>query len=262
MTEIRKTLTINPSSLVGTKKSTTGVKVERRRRIFRPDSSMSSSQSASGRAEHLKSILSQANKNKAEDQKKKEEAQALDAKRRSMFQEETQKKEEIREKLSEVVQETQKEISAKKFLDKKPLKETSFVKESDDKKEGRRVVSDDSRRRLTVKDILQNNGEVNDTRRRSVASIRRRLEKQKRKGGDGFSDQEDKKFVRTVLIPETISVKDFATRMSEKSATVVKKLMEMGIMATINQVIDADTAELIASDLGHKFQRIGEGEVV
>ncbi|MBN2675742.1 MAG: translation initiation factor IF-2, partial [Alphaproteobacteria bacterium] len=69
-------------------------------------------------------------------------------------------------------------------------------------------------------------------------------------------------FVRTVLIPETISVKDFATRMSEKSATGVKKLMEMGIMATINQVIDADTAELIASDLGHKFQRIGEGEVV
>ena len=57
---------------------------------------------------------------------------------------------------------------------------------------------------------------------------------------------------RDVLIPDTISVQELANRMSERGADVVKSLMKMGVMVTINQSIDADTAELIVEEFGHR----------
>lgn len=70
-----------------------------------------------------------------------------------------------------------------------------------------------------------------------------------------------KKVVREVVVPETITVQELANRMSERSADVVKSLMKMGVMATINQVIDADTAELIVDEFGHKISRVTEADV-
>lgn len=70
-----------------------------------------------------------------------------------------------------------------------------------------------------------------------------------------------KKITRDVTIPETITVQELANRMAERSADVVKELMKMGVMATINQVIDADTAELIVEEFGHKSHRVTEADV-
>lgn len=73
--------------------------------------------------------------------------------------------------------------------------------------------------------------------------------------------QPQEKVIREVIIPEIITVQELANRMAEKSADVIKKLMALGVMATINQPIDADTAQLIVEDFGHKFKRVAESDV-
>lgn len=95
--------------------------------------------------------------------------------------------------------------------------------------------------------------------RRSLASIRRAQEKERQKFLDAQKPQE--KIIREVIIPETITVQELANRMSEKGATVVKTLMKLGMMVTITQTIDADTAELVVADLGHKAKRVAESDV-
>ena len=67
--------------------------------------------------------------------------------------------------------------------------------------------------------------------------------------------------VREVVLPETIIVSELANRMAVRGAEVVKQLMKMGVMATINQVIDADTAELVVGEFGHQPRRVSEADV-
>lgn len=69
------------------------------------------------------------------------------------------------------------------------------------------------------------------------------------------------KIIKEVIIPEIITVQDLANRMAEKSSDVIKKLMSLGVMATINQAIDADTAQIVVEEMGHKFKRIAESDV-
>src|SRR5918996_828888 len=86
---------------------------------------------------------------------------------------------------------------------------------------------------------------------------RRRQEKLHRQ-----HDQADQtKIVRDVVIPETITVQELASRMAERGADVIKTLMRMGVMATITQSIDADTAELVVAEFGHKLKRVAESDV-
>ena len=99
----------------------------------------------------------------------------------------------------------------------------------------------------------------NDFRSRSVAQQRRRLERERRR--EHAYDTPQQKVYREVTIPETISVQDLASRMSERGADVIKTLMRMGVMATINHVIDADTAELVVTEMGHRPKRVAEGDV-
>ncbi len=73
--------------------------------------------------------------------------------------------------------------------------------------------------------------------------------------------QPTEKVIREVVIPEVITVQELANRMAEKSAEVIKKLMSLGVMATINQPIDADTAQIIVEEFGHKFKRVAESDV-
>lgn len=94
---------------------------------------------------------------------------------------------------------------------------------------------------------------------RSLASIRRAREKERLKHLESLKSNE--KIVREVVIPETITVQELANRMSEKGATVVKTLMKMGMMVTITQTIDADTAELVVEELGHKAKRVAESDI-
>ena len=69
------------------------------------------------------------------------------------------------------------------------------------------------------------------------------------------------KIIKEVIIPEIITVQELANRMAEKSSEVIKKLMSLGVMATINQAIDADTAQIIVEEMGHKYKRVAESDV-
>ncbi len=73
--------------------------------------------------------------------------------------------------------------------------------------------------------------------------------------------QKKKKIVKEVVIPEVITVQELANRMAEKGAEVIKKLMSLGVMATINQPIDADTAQIVAEEFGHKVKRVADSDV-
>ena len=91
-----------------------------------------------------------------------------------------------------------------------------------------------------------------DERTRSLAAYKRSKQKIKKPQND---QEPVKKIVRDVNIPEFITVKELANRMTEKSGDLIKSLMKMGMMATINETIDADTAELLVTEFGHNFKR-------
>ncbi len=114
-------------------------------------------------------------------------------------------------------------------------------------------------RRRTGKITIQSALSGGEGRTRSLASIRRAREKERQ--NELRKQDSSRKHLRDVIIPETISVQELANRMAERGADVVKTLMKLGIMATINQSIDADTAELVVSEFGHKFKRISESDV-
>jgi translation initiation factor IF-2 len=112
--------------------------------------------------------------------------------------------------------------------------------------------------KLTISRALDGDDESRPGR--SMAALKRRREKEKQRQrmleGEG-----GKKIVRDVVVPETITVSDLANRMAERGAEVVKTLMKLGVMATINQTIDADTAELVVEEFGHKIRRVSEADV-
>lgn len=88
---------------------------------------------------------------------------------------------------------------------------------------------------------------------------RRRFKKKQPKPVQVQTPQE--KIIKEVIIPETITVQELANRMAEKSADVIKRLMSLGVMATINQAIDADTAQIVVEDMGHKYKRVADSDV-
>ncbi|MDX1975165.1 MAG: translation initiation factor IF-2 [Rickettsiales bacterium] len=110
--------------------------------------------------------------------------------------------------------------------------------------------------KITVNQALSN---LEDQRVRSLASMRRQREKALKKGQ--IKQDSSEKIIRDVVIPEAITVQELANRMAERVVDVIKVLMKLGMMATATQSIDADTAELVVSDFGHKFKRVAEGDV-
>lgn len=117
------------------------------------------------------------------------------------------------------------------------------------------VKRDGDRRRsgkMTISQALSDG----DGRQRSLASVRRQREKARMR-----ESQPQVKQVRDVVIPDTITVQELANRMAERAADVVKELMKQGIMATVTQSIDAETAELVTLEFGHKVQRVSESDV-
>jgi len=96
-------------------------------------------------------------------------------------------------------------------------------------------------------------------RQRSMAAMKRKQERARQKAMGGSVERE--KVVREVQLPETIVVSELANRMAERAADVVKSLMQMGMMVTQNQSIDADTAELIIEEFGHKVVRVSDADV-
>jgi translation initiation factor IF-2 len=117
--------------------------------------------------------------------------------------------------------------------------------------------SPDARRRgkLTVTKALSDD----DERMRSVAAYRRHLQRVNRAGQQQAPAPAGP---REVTIPEMIAVSELANRMARRAVDVIKVLMKNGIMAQINDVIDADTAELVAAEYGHTVKRVAESDVL
>ncbi len=116
-----------------------------------------------------------------------------------------------------------------------------------------KVTGEKRRGRLTVVTALS----ADEVRERSVASFRRRVQRMA-----GHRDTEPKeKLVREVIIPETITIQELANRMAERGVDVIRLLMRQGQMVKITDVIDADTAQLLAEEMGHTVKRVAESDV-
>jgi translation initiation factor IF-2 len=111
--------------------------------------------------------------------------------------------------------------------------------------------------KLTVSRALN---EDEGARARSLAALKRAREKERRAHFAGMSQPREKQ-VRDVVVPEAITVQELANRMAEKGADLVKALFKMGMMVTVNQTIDQDTAELLVEEFGHTIQRVSESDV-
>jgi translation initiation factor IF-2 len=116
-----------------------------------------------------------------------------------------------------------------------------------------RTGAQKSRGRLTLVTALS----TDEVRERSVASFRRRV--QRMTGHREAAAKE--KIAREVVVPETITIQELANRMAERGVDVIKILMKQGQMAKITDVIDADTAQLLAEELGHTVRRVSEADV-
>jgi len=129
-----------------------------------------------------------------------------------------------------------------------PTKAVSRTKGEPKRREGR----------LTIQ-ALAGDDEDAVERMRSLASVRRarEREREKRKGGQ----VEQTRVGREVVIPDVITVQELAGRMAVRGVEIIKFLMRQGLMLKINDVIDSDTAELVASEFGHTVRRVSESDV-
>ncbi|EUK17832.1 translation initiation factor IF-2 [Commensalibacter papalotli (ex Servin-Garciduenas et al. 2014)] len=103
--------------------------------------------------------------------------------------------------------------------------------------------------------------EGEDDKVRSLASVRRQRERERRQAELEKLRADQVKVVRDVTLPETITVQELANRMAARQGDVIKALMKMGVMATVNQSLDADTAELVIEEFGHRVHRVADSDV-
>ena len=139
--------------------------------------------------------------------------------------------------------------------------ETSGAKKKDLKKTEKEKVDrfskGNQKRRSGKLSISQALNE--EERQRSLASIKRRQEKARKKSV--ADDTPKEKISRNVVIPETITVQELSNRMAERGVDVIKSLMTQGVMVKINDILDSDTAQLIAEEFGHTVTRVSESDI-
>ncbi len=121
-----------------------------------------------------------------------------------------------------------------------------------------RKDGDRRRGKLTISRALDDEG---GERVRSLASMRRARERERRAQAALQGRGETTKVFRDVVVPESITVQELANRMTERAPDVIKALMNMGVSASINENIDADTAELLVTEFGHTIRRVSESDV-
>ena len=179
--------------------------------------------------------------------------------------EKTSKKDTIKQNIPDVIDPAN--IPAKKDpeLVKEKVKniksENSVTKKRDIKKTEKEKVDrfnkGEKKRRSGKLSISQALNE--EERQRSLASIKRRQEKARKKSVSDDSPKE--KISRNVIIPETITVQELSNRMAERGVDVIKSLMTQGVMVKINDILDSDTAQLIAEEFGHSVTRVSESDI-
>jgi translation initiation factor IF-2 len=244
-----------------------GVAVEVRRRRFGPAANTQTQQAEAPVDSELarrKQILEEAKKREAEEnaRREQEKLQAQD-----LIAERSKKHEELgrqRQEREDAERRREAEEAARKA-------EAELAAAQAQNQEQRRVVPQEKRKTLTVDKDNENRGRGKgegggkrgrnaymdelEQRYRTMPSRR----KERRMGGGGSASAE--KVIRTVAIPETITVQELAKEMAEKGGEVVKRLMQMGQMVTLTQSVDQDTAALIVEEFGHKYTLVTSDQV-
>ncbi len=162
-----------------------------------------------------------------------------------------------------------------KEIEDKLVKKPASIKSSDDDEKTRKAASKkgraDLKKQLSLgkKDVRRKSGKMTiqqafdgEERQRSLASIRRAREKEKKAlENEQKQDVPQKKLVREVIVPEFITVQELANRMAVRSTDVIKVLIANDVMVTATETIDADTAEIVVLEFGHIVKRISESDV-
>ena len=136
-------------------------------------------------------------------------------------------------------------------------KKSSDAKKNNPKKSTLKPQSDDLGK-INVNKILEQEEQEFD-KFPSLAKLKRAREKERLQSQD---EEEDNKIGREITIPEIITVQELANRMAEKTADVVKTLMKMGVMANATQSLEADTAEIVARELGHRVKLVNDDDIL
>ena len=170
---------------------------------------------------------------------------------------ERQKKEEVRHEAEAEARRKGEEVARKHLVVKEEEEEAPRTQEARHKKERAvKARAGEERRvrgRLTITNALDE-----EQRQRSLASLKRHRERQKKQT---IGPQAQQKIQREVVIPEVITIQELANRMAERGVDVIKYLMKDGEMHKITDVIDSDTAQLIAEEFGHVVRRVSEADV-
>ena len=277
------TLTLGKSVTTDAVRSKKGdsVFVERRRRVIAPDSKELRDEPKAPVAqknaadEKLRAVLAAAKAREEERKKREAEEEAARAARAAEIERENREYEKVKSQLaaretsvqvSEPAEETPQTRSKpapqqKVFTNNAVAGGARKNRENDDEERGNKFNNSkkDFKKsgKIHLRDIVIGDGDDEDeiglrgtNRRRSEASLKRFREKARAV----FSAPQ--KVERVVTLGDTITVKDLAAAMAEKAGNVIKKLMEMGMMVSVNQSIDADTAELIAGEFGATVKRV------
>ena len=277
------TLTLGKSVTTDAVRSKKGdsVFVERRRRVIAPDSKELRDEPKAPVAqknaadEKLRAVLAAAKAREEERKKREAEEEAARAARAAEIERENREYEKVKSQLA--ARETTNQVSepaeeAPHTRSKPAPQQKVFTnnavaggarknRENDDEERGNKFNNSkkDFKKsgKIHLRDIVIGDGDDEDeiglrgtNRRRSEASLKRFREKARAV----FSAPQ--KVERVVTLGDTITVKDLAAAMAEKAGNVIKKLMEMGMMVSVNQSIDADTAELIAGEFGATVKRV------
>ncbi len=267
------TLTLGKSVTTDAVQSKKGdaVFVERRRRVITPgshelrDEPKNPSVAKNAADEKLRAVL-EAAKARDEERRKREATEAsARAAREAEIVRDAEEYEAVKEKLSakeSVEEEESKRQNSElknnpnKTFNNAPIKAPRESDEDNRKNGSGRKNKDFSKGKISIHDIVIGGNEDEEieirgaNRRRSEASLKRFRDKARAM----FTAPQ--KIAREVVLGDSIVVKDLAAAMAEKVGNVVKKLMEMGMMVSQNQSIDADTAELVAQEFGASVKRI------
>ena len=273
------TLTLGKSVTLGAVQSKKGdsVFVERRRRVVAPGSNELREEPVAPTAtknnpadEKLRAVLEAARAREEERKQREAEEAAARAAREAEIARETREYEQVKEQLAareNAMQNTEEEPEPvavpRNFGQKNPAHRQNNGKDDDDMPARRNQKNGAGRRdfarsgKISLRDIVIGNDDDDDeiglrgaNRRRSEASLKRFREKAR------AMFNAPQKVAHEVVIGDTIVVKDLAAAMAEKVGNVIKKLMEMGMMVSQNQSIDADTAEIIAGEFGATVKRV------
>ena len=280
MSEEKKlTLSGKTLSLGGTLRANTeshgGVQVVRKRVITAPQKPASLTENAAQKLKLLQEAQRVAEHAKQLEAERQEQAEKARQEQERRAAEEAKRQTEIDLQAEAAALAAPQERQQKTFTDakKKDLNEILAAKKQKELEQamnrGKGSFEEKRANKMNLNAYKQYSGDDEDSdeeggphhHRRSLASIKRAREKQYQKFLNAQKGPAEK-VIHDVIIPETITVQELASRMAEKGADVVKTLMKLGMMVTITQTIDADTAELVVTEMGHRVkQRVAESDV-